>query len=142
MFHEGPENSPIVSLTIRKDQVESVCVNWVTSDGKTPTLSSLTQNSGDNLDRVVFLHLVLNVSFHEITTDVPGLTKHKNPRSIYFAFENVSDTLMGDMIRQMDYIIHKVRFYIYIFKKSPRLSNFLLLLHLVRNKVMRAPKGA
>ncbi|CAL8143237.1 unnamed protein product [Orchesella dallaii] len=93
-FYSFPESgASLLSLSIRSDQVDSVCLNWVVNDGsqvdseETRLNSQRTSSTFMKDEKVLFFHVVLNVDFDAISVDVDALLG-KGYRSMYFVFRS------------------------------------------------------
>ncbi|ODM99233.1 hypothetical protein Ocin01_07457 [Orchesella cincta] len=107
-FYSIPE-APLLSLSIRSDQIDSVCLNWVVNDGQSQIdsedIGADTQSSSTfkKNEKVLFFHVVLSVDFEEISNDVEALRGTGN-RSMYFVFRD--GELVEKVMKEMGYHQH------------------------------------
>lgn len=102
--------TPLASLSIRRDQIDSICLNWVVNDGQSQSPPPDTQD-GDisptfmKDEKVLFFHIVLNVDFEAVNNEIQSFAG-KQYRSIYFVFRD--GRLVEKVMQDMGYNIHMV----------------------------------
>lgn len=106
-YYSIPGAAALASLSIRRDQIDSVCLNWVVNDSQDLEQDGDTQSTFAKDEKVLFFHIVLSVDFDVVSSDIESLTE-KGYRSIYLVFR--SGELVEKLMKDMGYSVHEASY--------------------------------